>query len=41
MDYQGVRVGRIADRLRNLSEDDQEDVIRLLHKLNCLLERPA
>jgi DNA-binding MarR family transcriptional regulator len=41
MDYQGVRVGRIVDRLRNLTEDDQEDVIRLLHKLNCLLERPA
>ena len=38
-DYQGVRVGRIVDRLQNLSEEDQEELIRALNKLHGLLER--
>jgi DNA-binding MarR family transcriptional regulator len=39
LDYQGTRVGRIVERLRNIAEDDQEDLVRLLHKLHALLER--
>jgi DNA-binding MarR family transcriptional regulator len=39
LEYQGARVGRIVELLRHLSEDDQEDLIRLLEKLNGLLER--
>jgi len=38
-DYRGVRVGRIVDLLRNLPEDEQEDLVRLLDKLHHLLER--
>ena len=40
LEYQGVRVGRIVDRLRNLAEEDQEDLIRVLNKLHGLLDRP-
>jgi DNA-binding MarR family transcriptional regulator len=39
LEYQGVRVGRIVDRLQNLSDEDQEDLIRALNKLHCLLEK--
>ena len=39
LDYQGSRVGHIVERLRNLSEEDQDDLVRLLHKLHALLER--
>ena len=38
LEYQGVRVGRIVDRLQNLAEEDQEDLIRALNKLHGLLE---
>jgi DNA-binding MarR family transcriptional regulator len=38
LEYQGVRVGRIVDRLQNLSEEDQEDLIHALNKLHGLLE---
>jgi DNA-binding MarR family transcriptional regulator len=41
LDYQSERVGRIVERLHNLAEDDQEDLLRLLHKLHGILERPA
>src|SRR5581483_5278153 len=42
LDYQDIRVGRIVERLRNLSDDDQEELIRVLNKLHGLLEkRPA
>src|SRR5205085_1331613 len=39
LDYQGTRIGRIVELLKNLSEDDQEDLIRALNKLHGLLER--
>ena len=39
LDYQGIRVERIMDRLGNLTDDDQEDLIRVLNKLHGLLER--
>ena len=38
-EYRGVRVGRIVELLRNLPEDEQEDLVRLLEKLHNLLER--
>jgi DNA-binding MarR family transcriptional regulator len=38
-DYRGVRVGRIVELLRNLPEEEQEDLVRLLDKLHTLLER--
>lgn len=37
-EYQGKRVGRIVERLNNLSDDDQEDMIRALNKLHALLD---
>jgi DNA-binding MarR family transcriptional regulator len=40
-DYQGIRVGRIVERLRNLPDDELEDLIRVLHKLHGILERGA
>ena len=40
-DYQGVRVGRIIKQLQNLSDDDHEDMLRVLHKLHGLLDRGA
>ena len=39
LEYRGVRVGRIVEMLRNLPDDEQEDLIRLLDKLHHLLER--
>ena len=39
LDYQGARIGRIVERLQILSDDDQEDLIRVLTKLHSLLER--
>ena len=39
LEYQGKRVGRIVERLQNLSDEDQEDLIRVLHKLHGLLDR--
>jgi DNA-binding MarR family transcriptional regulator len=38
LDYQGTRVGRIAERLGDISDEDQDDLLRLLHKLHNLLE---
>jgi DNA-binding MarR family transcriptional regulator len=38
-EYQGARVGRIVERLQSMSDDDQEDLIRVLTKLHGLLER--
>jgi DNA-binding MarR family transcriptional regulator len=37
LDYQAKRVGRIIERLQQLSEDDQEELIRALTKLHGLL----
>ena len=40
-EYQGVRVGRIIDRLHTMSEEDQDDMMRVLNKLHELLDRGA
>jgi DNA-binding MarR family transcriptional regulator len=39
--YQEARVSRLLERLRGLSEEEQEELLRLAHKLNVLLDRPA
>ncbi len=38
LEYQGKRVGRIVEQLSNLSDEDQEDLIRALNKLHSLLD---
>jgi DNA-binding MarR family transcriptional regulator len=38
LDYQAVRVGRIVELLHDLSEEDQENLVRLLLKVRGLLE---
>lgn len=40
-DYKETRVGRITDLLQDLPDDEQEDLGRLAHKLNSLLDVPA
>ena len=37
--YQEARVSRLVQRLRSLPEEEQEDLTRLVHKLNALLDR--
>ncbi len=37
LDYQSKRVGRIVERLQELSEDDQDELVRALTKLHGLL----
>jgi DNA-binding MarR family transcriptional regulator len=37
LEYQSKRVGRIVERLQQLSEDDQDELIRALTKLHGLL----
>ena len=39
LDYQGARVGRLVELLRDLSDEDQDDLVRLFEKLGGLLER--
>ncbi len=39
VDYQAKRVGRIVERLGNLNDEEQEDMLRSLHRLHSLLER--
>lgn len=39
--YQAARIRRIAELVRELPEDDQESLLRLLEKLHGLLDRPA
>ncbi len=41
VEYQAIRIGRLIQRLRTLSDDDLEDLVRLGHKLNSLLEQPT
>jgi DNA-binding MarR family transcriptional regulator len=41
LDYQSVRVQRIAELLHDLPEEDREDLTRLLDKVRVLLERGA
>ncbi|HEV3263838.1 MAG TPA: MarR family transcriptional regulator [Gemmataceae bacterium] len=38
LEYQGKRVRRIAELLHDLSDDDQDSLIRLLEKVRGLLE---
>jgi DNA-binding MarR family transcriptional regulator len=38
-DYQAVRVRRIVELLRDLADDEQEQMIRLLDRVRGLLER--
>jgi len=40
-DYQDTRVNQIVGKLRRLSEDDQEDLVRVLHKLQAMLHGAA
>jgi DNA-binding MarR family transcriptional regulator len=39
LDYQNKRVRRIAEQIQNLSDEDHDDLLRMLHKLHGLLER--
>jgi DNA-binding MarR family transcriptional regulator len=39
LEYQGTRVGRIVALLRNLPDDEQDELSRLTEKLSALLER--
>jgi DNA-binding MarR family transcriptional regulator len=38
VEYQGKRVGRIVEQLSDLTDDDQDDMIRTLNKLHGLLD---
>jgi DNA-binding MarR family transcriptional regulator len=40
-DYQAVRVHRIADLLRDLPDEDQDSLVRLLDKVRTLLDRSS
>ena len=37
LDYQAARVGRLADKLQHLSDDDLDDVLHVLNKIRLLL----
>ena len=39
LDYEGARVARLVELLHDLSDDDQDDLARLVEKLGGLLER--
>src|SRR6266436_4171021 len=41
LDYREASVSRIIDHLRQLTEDDQEDLTRSLDKLTAILGRPT
>ena len=38
LDYQAVRIGRIVELLHDLSDEDQDNLVRLLLKMRALLE---
>jgi DNA-binding MarR family transcriptional regulator len=38
LEYQGKRVGRIVEQLNSLTDEDQDDMMRSLHKLHGLLD---
>jgi DNA-binding MarR family transcriptional regulator len=40
-EYQGVRVGRLIAKLQSMSDDDQEELLRVLNKLHGLLDKGA
>jgi DNA-binding MarR family transcriptional regulator len=37
LDFQEARIGRLVERLSHLSDEDQDDLVRVLHKLQELL----
>ena len=39
LDYQGARVARLVELLRDLADEDQDDLVRLVEKLGGLLDR--
>src|SRR5262249_22275792 len=39
IDYQGVRVSRIIQKMQRLSEEDHDEMLRTLHKLRHLLDQ--
>jgi len=39
LEYQGTRIGRIVELLSNLPDEEHDELVRLLDKLNGLLER--
>ena len=39
LDHQEIRVGRLVERLQHLSDDDQDDILRVVDKLKELLDR--
>lgn len=39
LDYQALRIRGIADVLRNLPDEDQDDLSHLLEKLHTVLDR--
>ncbi len=41
VEYQSKRVGRIVAQLSNLSDEDQDELIRALNKLHVLLDMKA
>ena len=41
LDYQEIRIGRLVEQFQELSDEDQEDVVRVLHKLQDILESRA
>lgn len=38
-DYQAIRVGRLVDKLHHLTEDDLEELVRVLSKVRSLLDQ--
>ena len=38
-EYQGVRVGRLIAKLQHMSDEDQEELLRVLNKLHGLFDR--
>lgn len=38
LDYHDRRLGRLINRLRHLPDEDGDELVRVLHKLNALLE---
>lgn len=41
LEYRSVRVRRLAELLRDLSDDDQDTLVRLLEKIRAVVDRNA
>ena len=39
LDYQSARVGRLVDKLHHLTEEDLEELVRILSKIRLLLDQ--